>query len=256
MSKEKKIICVLSGIIAGILISTMLIGNGFVNAKSIRATNTEKAFWIFAENYDEWQIEPVSGLAILNGESRAMTAKNNHGCPYGMVGHRYYDIESGTYAFGNLIRYNRWYKNAWKCKTWQTELAAIQRCGYCQDGSNYLSYLHSIVRTYNLTKYEKKFKKYRKKILKERREKKRKKKQKQPFTLIYNPALAPWQVITYRGVIKGGTIRIDTDNLYGFLWLDVIKTKKGSKNIIYTGDRKAMFHSQVKLAEILEEAVG
>ena len=256
MTKEKKLICVLAGMIAGIVLSVILIGNGTADAKSTREKNTDAAFWIMAKNYDEYQVEPVTGLAILHGESRAMTAAANHGRPYGMVGRRYYDIDSATFAFLKLIRYNKWYKKAWKHKNWQTELAAIQRCGYCQDGSNYLSYLHSIVRTYNLTKYEKKFKKYRKKILKERREKKRKKKQKQPFTLIYNPALAPWQVITYRGVIKGGTIRIDTDNLYGFLWLDVIKTKKGNKNVIYTGDRRAMFNSQVKLAEILEEAVG
>ena len=130
MTKEKKLICLLAGMVAGIMISTILIGNGFVNAKSKRAKVTDRAFWIMAKNYDEYMVEPVTGLAILNGESRSMTAAANHGRPYGMVGHRYYDIDSATFAFLKLIRYNKWYKKAWKHKNWRDELAAIQSCGY------------------------------------------------------------------------------------------------------------------------------
>ena len=254
MTKEKKLICVLAGMIAGIILSVILISNGIVSAKSIREKNADAAFWIMAKNYDEYKIEPVTGLAILHGESRAMTAAANHGRPYGMVGHRYYDIESATVAFLELIRYNRWYKNAWKHKNWQDELAAIQSCGYCQDGSDYLSYLHSIIRTYNLEKYETKFKKYRKKIKQKRKQRRldelRKARQKRPFVLVYDPTLAPWQIKTDPEFIKGGTVQI------GWTWCEVVETKEGIGYTIRTGDRTAMIARQTMLGDVIENAVG
>ena len=254
MTKEKKLICVLAGMIAGIVLSVILIGNGTADAKSTREKNTDAAFWIMAKNYDEYQVEPVTGLAILHGESRAMTAAANHGRPYGMVGRRYYDIESATFAFLKLIRYNKWYRKAWKHKNWRDELAAIQSCGYCQDGSDYLSYLHQIVRTYNLEKYEKKFRKYRKKVKRKRRrqmlERRRKKRQAGTFVLVYDPSLAPWQIVTDPDYIKGGTVRI------GYVWCDVVGTRKGIGNTIRTGDRSAMRARHTMLGEVIENAVG
>ena len=259
MSKEKKIICVLTGIIIGILLSVAFIGNP-AGAKSVRKTNTDTAVRWVIRHYDEYHIHPVTAAAILNGESRAMTDKNNHGRPYGMVGRHYYDIKSGTKAFCKLIRYSKYYGDAWEYFDWQDQLSIIARHGYCE-GSGYLSYLHSIVNTYDLEQYEDELLKHLKKTRqKEKAEEKRlirlqeealrKARQKEMFILRYDMTLLPWQIITDPDFIKGGTIQI------GFTWCDVVGTEKGIGNTIKIGYRPALFGIKTYLGEVVENAVG
>jgi hypothetical protein len=63
--------------------------------------------------------------------------------------------------------------------------------------------------------------------------------------------------VTYDGAIGSGTIRLDTDDDMRYQWLDVIKTVKGKKRIIYTGDLMQVQHDPVVyLAEVCEGAVG
>lgn len=81
--------------------------------------------------------------------------------------------------------------------------------------------------------------------------KERKKKQEGWFTLVYNPTLAPWQIITDKDIIPGGTCRM------GYNWLDVVETHKHIGQTIQTGNMSEIQrHSRIKLDEVIEEAVG
>lgn len=224
------------------------------DAKSLRKYNTDVATDIAVANYDEYHIHPITVAAILNGESRAMTAIGNNGRPYGMVGRRYSDIETATYAFLRLIRYSEWYGDAWEYDDWQDQLYAIQSHGYCQDGSDYLSYLHAIVRTYNLLEYQDKLDRHLKKK-KQRQERKamreiRKARQKCRFRIEYRPYLAPWEIVTDPEYIKGGTV------LIGQRFCDVVETKKGIGYTIYIGDKIFYWGIEKYLGWVNEKARG
>lgn len=251
MSKEKKIIYVLTGIILGILLSVALIGNG-VLAK----TNVQKAAGRLIERYPETGILPSVGLAIFLGESGG---GHNEGRYYGIAPSRRYpriwDVVESTDQFLLLMRR---YKNVDDQKTWIGQLRALQRHGYYEGSSkHYISYISGFIKHRGLEKYDRKAKRYKKELKKKKCEEKRKRRQRQRMILIYDPTLAPWQVRTYRGVIKGGTIRLHTESAWNYTWLDVVSTKKGAKNVIYTGNRaEAMLHPQTRLEEVLEEAVG
>lgn len=78
----------------------------------------------------------------------------------------------------------------------------------------------------------------------------RQKRQRGYFTLIYDPTLAPWQIITDPSYIKRGTV------LTGYSWMDVVGTKQGLGNRIITGSDRARYDSVVKLGDVIEEAVG
>lgn len=249
MTKEKKIICVLAGIILGILLTTAFVGN----YSSAHSQNVKTAGKRLIERFPETHIYPSVGLGIFIGESGG---GHNNGRYYGVMAGRRYDITESTDQFIELIRYSGWYGSAYKAQSWRGQLSIIQSHGYCQDGTDYERYIESIIEREGFEEFDRKAIRYKKKLKRKQRELKRKRQQSKPFTLIYNPALAPWQVITYQGVIKGGTIRIQSDHLYGWCWLDVIKTKKGSRNVIYTGDREAILHPVVTLQEVIENAKG
>ena len=251
MTTEKKMIYVLAGILVGILLTVALIGS----TSQAASANEKVAAKRLIEKYPETGILPSFALSICYGESGC--GKNN-GRYYGNMAKRIYDMKGSTDQFLNLMKK---YGNVGKQKTFIGQLYACQAHGYYGGASGYyIRYITSIYERHDFQKYDRKAKKLAKKIrqkkLRARRERERLRRQKQTFILIYDPTLAPWQVKTYRGVIKGGTIRIESDRLYGWCWLDVVGTKKGNKNIIYTGDREAIMHPKVKLAEILEEAVG
>lgn len=250
--KKNNLIGLLIGIIAGILIGIALLPR-ISQAKSTQTINTETAAKWVIKHYDEYHIHPVTATAILNGESGAMTAKNNHGRPYGMIGQRYYDLIEGTKAFCELIRHSGYYGDAWKYNDYQSQLSEIAGHGYCV-GSGYLNYLHQIISTYNLERFEKDLKDYQEEqrnLETKRHEAEVKNRlQEGEFTLIYDSTLAPWQIETDKDIIGSGTI------LIGYNWCDVVKTRQGLGNIIRTGDRTAMTGRRVKLDDIVEGAVG
>lgn len=90
------------------------------------------------------------------------------------------------------------------------------------------------------------------------REERRRQLQQKPMRLVYDPSLLPWQVKTYRGVVKGGTIRIRSkDETMYYFWLDVVGTYPGESKIIYSGDRVWCQNiDTVYIEEACEEAVG
>lgn len=103
-------------------------------------------------------------------------------------------------------------------------------------------------------------KEYKERIEKERKkkEKKRKQSQKVMFMVLFDPNLSPYQAITYKGVIKGGTIRFKSyyDQIR-YTWYDVVGTKPGDLRVIYTGNRwQAHFERFVWLDEVIEDAKG
>lgn len=258
----KKLKYVVVVLILGIVFS-MFVFMQTATAESLRKINTDIATQIAMENYDEYHIHPMVVAAIMNGESKGNTAGT--GRPFGMNGRRYYDTAEGTYAFLNLIRYNSWYGDCWKYDDWQSQLWAIEHCGYCESYmvSEYMNYLYAIISTYNLMEYDEKFKEFQKekkrKEIKRKNRLKRKQRQKRIMTLVFDPTLAPWQVITHRGVVKSGTLRFkhEVEHFTDWQWMDVVDTKKGNKLVIYTGNKMlAMTKPAIYLEEVIEEAVG
>ena len=214
---------------------------------SVQKDNTEAAARYAIENYGTYHLHPTTVTAILNGESAAMTA--NNGRPYGMIGRRYYDIYSGTEAFCELIRFSGWYGDAWKYYDWRDQLRAIQAHGYCQDGSDYLTYTYQVVETYNLDRFDDDLQKH----LADKREKKaarkRAKRQMERFTLA--PGKTPIGTIAADPKVlkKGSTVRI------GYNYYTVEKEVAGLGNVILIGSLSSV-RPGVKLDEVVEGAVG
>ena len=215
---------------------------------SAHSKNVKRAADHLIERYPETGILPSVGLGIFVGESGG---GHNNGRYYGVMSKRIYDIEDSTDQFVELIRYSGWYGSAWKCKTWRSQIWAIQSHGYCQDGTDYESYICSIIEREGFEKYDVLARKYKKKLKREERERKRLKRQEGEFLLAYDPELLPWQIRTYDGVIRSGTV------LLGFCWLDVVDVLHGNKNVIYVGDIEKIKMDPVrKLDAVMEGAVG
>ena len=252
MSKEKKLICFLTGIILGMIFSV-----GFISfTASARTRNVETAAHRLIERYPETHILPSVGLGIFIGESGG---GHNNGRYYGNMSSRIYDIEDSTDQFLDLM--NR-YGNVDDQETWIGQLYALQSHGYYGGASGYyIGYVSSIIERNGFTEYDEKAKKYERKL--KRRERKRKRDQRRKaiqskrFILVYDPALSPWQVRTHKGAINGGTIRIESEVFPEYAWLDVIDTENGDDQVIYIGSlSQVMLHPVVGLAEVIEEAVG
>lgn len=215
---------------------------------SAHSKNVKRAADHLIERYPETGILPSVGLGIFIGESGG---GHNNGRYYGVMSKRIYDIEDSTDQFVELIRYSGWYGSAWKCKTWRSQIWAIQSHGYCQDGTDYESYICSIIEREGFEKYDVLARKYKKKLKREERERKRLKRQEGEFLLAYDPELLPWQIRTYDGVIKSGTV------LLGFNWLDVVDVLHGNKKVIYIGDIEKIKMDPVrKLDAVIEGAKG
>ena len=88
------------------------------------------------------------------------------------------------------------------------------------------------------------------------REERRRQLQQKPMRLIYDPSLLPWQIVTDKDIIPSGTVLVEWDNMM-FQWLDVVRTEKGIGRTIKIGNRAAvMRHTQIRLQDVIEEAVG
>ncbi len=204
------------------------------------------------ERYPETHILPSVAIGIFIGESGG---GHNNGRYYGNMSRRIYDVVESTDQFLDLMKK---YGNVSKQKTWMGQLYAIQGHGYYGGASShYISYVSGIIESRNLTKYDKKAKWYEKKLKEKKKTEKKKRLQKGSFRLVYDPSLLPWQVVTHRGIINGGTIRMDVDDHLNWVWMDVTKTKKGKKSVIYTGDLyRCMRHPVIRLSEVIENAKG
>lgn len=241
--------------LAAVLLMCLLIGS----TASAHSRNVEIAAERLVERYPETHILPSVGLGIFVGESGG---GRNGGRFYGIVPcaryPRTWDVEDSTDQFLRLM--DR-YGNVDDVKSWMGQLYVLQSHGYYGGEKDYISYVSEIILRNGFTEFDEKAKRYEKRqkryLREKKRAEKRKKIQKRQFLLIHDPSLAPYQVRTHRGAIKGGTIRIKSDDLWQFAWLDVVKTKKGDDQVIYTGNKvQAMLHPVVELADVFEEAKG
>ena len=240
MSKEKKIICFLIGIIAGIMLSVTLIGSGAI-AKTIKEPLGKWYISTYSAhcNTPSGTHSTSSGAYATAGRTAAVDLRNPL-VPMGSwiyidgIGKRH--IED----YGGFGRYN----------------GGRRAVDVFTDGSGYL-----VERRVWLIRKETK-KEIRKRKAREKRrreaaaERKRKAEQKKPFTLVYDPTLLPWQIVTDKDIIPSGTVLVEWDNMM-FQWLDVVDTEKNIGHVIKIGNRAAvMCYTRIRLQDVIEEAVG
>jgi len=214
------------------------------------------------EHWDEYHVYPSCMAMIGAQESLFGTAgrANNH---WGLVGGKasYATLEDGIHAFMRCVN-DPWYHGAEKANSGDEQLKQLLKYGYCQPPGDYYSYAMRLKSMYNLGELdERMFRRIKAKARKQRKlanKKYREQQQKLMFHVVHDPTLAPWQVVTYRGTIKGGTIRIRySDTMGRYTWRDVVGTKKGKHRIIYTGDRfHALVQPIVYLDDVCESAKG
>lgn len=222
MSKDKKLVLLLAGILAGIFIGVIIIGSGYVDARRIKEYQGELMCTTYhvSDNTPAWTRDTSSGERATEYRTIAVDSQNPR---FKQGTHLYVEGfgEGVVEDVGGFGRYgvdldlftpeNDGYKKP--CKVW-------------------------VLRTE--TKKEKK----------ERLEKERKKRQRGAFKLVYDSSLSPWQIITDPAYIKGGTVQI------GVTLCDVVDTEKGLKDTIKIGYKPAYFGIWTRLDTVYEEAVG
>ena len=237
--REKKIICLLTGIIVGILLSVALIGSGAV-AKTIKEPLGKWYISTYSANCNtpSGTHDTSSGAYATAGRTAAVDLKN----PLVPMGSWIYIEGIGTRHiedYGSFGRYN----------------GGRRAVDVFTDGSGYLVER----RIWLIRKETKKEKKVRKAKERKKREAKkkrnRKKEQKKPFRLIYDPTLFPWQIRTDKDIIPSGTVLIQWSS-FTWAWLDVVDAEKNIGRVIYIGDRRALLYPSINLQEVFEEAVG
>ena len=238
--REKKIICLLTGILLGIFVGVVLIGSGVVDAKKVLrykgryiassytpATNTPRG------SHQTW-----SGHRAKEGVTVAV------------------DDRTPIAGMGDKI-----------VLEWKTEKGKTRREDYKVQDRGHFGHLNGGKRQLDVffehrgwglrwvkvyvygkeTKAERRVRLRRERL---RRQRIKEKKQRQQFNLVYDPTLLPWQVVTDKDIISGGVIRLK------WQWLDVVRTERGLGSTIKCGDRSCMFGKMTHIGEIREEAVG
>ena len=238
--KQKKIIYFLIGIIAGIIIGVGLIGSGAI-AKTIKEPLGKWYISTYSAhcNTPSGTHNTSSGAYATAGRTAAVDLKN----PLVPMGSWIYIDGIGkrhVEDYGGFGRYN----------------SGRRAVDVFTDGSGYL-----VERRVWLLRPETK-KEIKKRKAKERKkreaelEKKRRAEQRKPFVLVYDPALLPWQIVTDKDIIPSGTVLVEWSNMM-FQWLDVARTEKGIGHVIKIGNRAAvMCHTQIRLQDVIEGAVG
>lgn len=264
MSFYKKTTFLLIGVVLGILLATVLCSTiSDAKERSYSVKYIDKVIVeVCAENWPEYHGYATTCAMMARKESNyAEKCRRNN--LWGLNGGRssYNTLEDGVREWLRVINLH-YYKGVKKTRNCDEQLDLLLERGYCRPVGNYFSDCMRLKDMYNLEKLDKKMfrliKKKEKEKKKKEKERRKKLRQKSWFFLKYDPCLAPWQVATYRGIIKGGTIRFNTNNNFlNYAWQDVVRTEKGDLNIIYTGNRYlAMTYNKLKLSEIVEEAKG
>jgi len=222
MSKDKKLVLLLAGILAGIFIGVIIIGSGYVDARRIKEYQGELMCTTYhvSDNTPAGTRDTSSGERATEYRTIAVDSQNPR---FKQGTHLYVEGfgEGVVKDVGGFGRYgvdldlftpeNDDYKKP--CKVW-------------------------VLRPE--TKKEKK----------ERLAKERKKRQRGAFKLVYDSSLLPWQIITDPAHIKGGTVQI------GVTLCDVVDTEKGLKDTIKIGYKPTYFGIWTRLGTVYEEAVG
>lgn len=235
-----KIICLLVGIIFGILIGVAIMPKT-ANAAKLGKTQEKRIkqameYMTKPETWDKYGIWPSTYLMQTFIES-CMWRKPRHGLNgHGeMSGRWYYTVKQAAKGYCQLIN-KHWYKGAPFMDNSYEQLDRILDCGYCVPRGNYWSKAVRSCEKYGWKKYDKILKKNIKKKQEEEKEKKRQLKIKQAreeeFTFVFDGTLLPWQICGDRDIVPvHSTVRI------GYSLLDTVRDVENIGNIIYTGDR-------------------
>jgi len=222
MTKDKKLVMVLAGMLAGIFIGVIIIGSGLVDAKQIREYQGELLCTTYhvSDNTPAGTRDTSSGRRATEYRTIAVASRNPR---YKQGTHLYVEGfgEGVVEDVGGFGRYGV-----------DLDLFTPENDGYKKPCKVWL------IRTET------------KKERRKRRARLRKERQRETFRLVYDSSLEPWQIITDPGYIKGGTVQI------GITLCDVVGTEKGLKNTIKIGYKPAYFSILTKIGAVYEDAVG
>lgn len=128
-------------------------------AKSLSGTQEKKAnkiVKICTKKYKKYGVLPSVCLGqamVESGIGRRCRANNLWGLRCGRAS--YSSLESGTVAYLRCIN-NGYYKGAPFQKNYKKQVRAIVQGGYCEPAGNYYYNVTKVIKSYNLTKYDKK----------------------------------------------------------------------------------------------------
>ena len=240
-------------------------------ARSLTKSQKQKAETIYEEcskekNWKKYGVLPTVCIAqafVESGIGQKCRPNNLWGLRCGRAS--YSSLKSGIKAYMQCIN-NGYYKGAPHKKNYRVQLDKILDGGYCQPRGAYFSHAMQLIRDYDLDKYDKKmFKKFkqikkkRKEAKKRRQEERRRKKQekerlerlKNPFTLIFDSELSPWELDVNKDLIGSGTVLVD------LFFLEVVhKNKDLDKDTVVTGNPLWRNRPAIMFREVFENAVG
>ena len=266
----KRLRYTLMGVVFGIIVSILFICLDVLyhpiraNALTQRQIDTADAIAdITLNEYPTYGRLPSIAVGQAFVESELGKGGNNL---FGVRGQSGRDTVSATYGYLNCLD-NQYFRGEGSfILDREEQLAIIMKGGrYCEGEYPYGRYYYNVINSiyrYGWDKYDKPLieaekrkleaaKRAKEEKIEMWREEERKSKWNDEFTLIFNPMLLPWQVITDEDVIKGGTI------LIGYDWMDVVGTKQGLGMTIETGNRyQALCIGHTVLGDVVENAVG
>ena len=247
MTKDRKVIYTLIGIIAGMLIGVAL----FCRSAGAKMVAEYKGMFI-ASSYTAASNTPSGSHQTFSGHRarEGVTVAVDDHTPIAKMGQKI------VLKWRVKIRKKN---GKWKWK-WKSHVFRVQdkgHFGHMNNGRRQIDVFFESrgwglreVKVYVLRPETKRERRQRLRRRRIRIERKRMEKQKGVFHFLYEPTLLPWQIVTDRKIITGGACRIK------FGWLDVVSTRKGLGNTVLTGDRSCMFGKNARFSEIREEAKG
>lgn len=141
------------------LIMLCLLQGVNTQAKSLSGTQERKAnkiAKICTEKYKKYGVLPsvcIGQAMVESGIGRRCRANNLWGLRCGRA--RYSSLENGTVAYLKCIN-NGYYKKAPFQKNYKKQVRAIVRGGYCEPAGNYYYNVTKVIKSYNLTRYDRK----------------------------------------------------------------------------------------------------
>ena len=222
MSKDKKLVLLLAGILAGIFIGVIIIGSGYVDARRIKEYQGELMCTTYhvSDNTPAGTRDTSSGERATEYRTIAVDSQN----PRFKQGTHLYVEGFGEGVVKDVGGFGRYGVDL--------DLFTPENDGYKKPCRVWL------LRTE--TKEEKE-----KRLARER-----KNRQRDTFRLLYDSSLLPWQIITDPAYIKGGTVQIENT------LCDVVDTEKDLKHTIKVGFRPDYEDILTRVKAVFENAVG
>lgn len=221
MTKDKKLVMLLAGILAGIFIGVMIIGSG-ADAKELREYQGELLCTTYhvSDNTPAGTRDTSSGARATEYRTIAVDSQN----PRFKQGTHLYVEGFGEGVVEDVGGFGRYGVDL--------DLFTPENDGYKKPCKVWL------LRTETKEEKEK------------RRARERENRQRDTFRLLYDSSLLPWQIITDPAYIKGGTVQIENT------LCDVVDTEKGLKHTIKVGFRPDYEDILTRVKAVFENAVG